>query len=390
MKILVLGAGMQGRAALHDLARSPDVSHVIAADVDTRGAADFVATLGADKIAFETVDATEHDRVAALMRECHAVIDLLPTRFRSDMTQLAVANGVHLVNASYATPQDEALAAEAAARGCAVLPEFGLDPGIDIVMAAAALAAFDEVSAFLSYGAGIPERSAANNPLQYKISWSFAGVLDSYQRPARLLRDGQPLELARDQVFDADNTHSVEVEALGTLEAIPNGDVTPFLKRFGLGDTVREAGRFSLRWPGHAAFWSKMVALGFLDDTPLAIGDAHVSPRQFVHDLLAPQLQYGAGERDIALARVEVEGRKNDSRKRLIYQVIDRRDLETGLLGMQRTVGYTASIGAQMILRGDIAERGLLSPATDVPTAVFFDELRKRGIAVERTELPAD
>ena len=105
MLILVLGAGMQGRAALHDLARSPDVSHVIAADVDTRGAADFVATLGADKIAFKPVDATEHDRVAALMRECHAGIDLLPTRFRADTTRLAVAHGVHLVNASDPIPQ---------------------------------------------------------------------------------------------------------------------------------------------------------------------------------------------------------------------------------------------------------------------------------------------
>ena len=34
MKILLLGVGLQGRAALYDLAHSPDVTHVIAADAD--------------------------------------------------------------------------------------------------------------------------------------------------------------------------------------------------------------------------------------------------------------------------------------------------------------------------------------------------------------------
>ena len=53
---------------------------------------------------------------------------------------------------------------------------------------------------------------------------------------------------------------------------------------------------------------------------------------------------------------------------------------------MNRTVGYTASIGAQMILRGDIRKRGLLSPLTDIPTDIFFEELRQRGITVQRAE----
>ena len=34
MRILLLGVGMQGKAALHDLANSPDVSEIIAADKD--------------------------------------------------------------------------------------------------------------------------------------------------------------------------------------------------------------------------------------------------------------------------------------------------------------------------------------------------------------------
>ena len=43
----------------------------------------------------------------------------------------------------------------------------------------------------------------------------------------------------------------------------------------------------------------------------------------------------------------------------MLLQVIDRRDLETGLTAMNRTVGFTASIGAQMLGVGSIAKRGL-------------------------------
>jgi predicted HTH domain antitoxin len=39
-----------------------------------------------------------------------------------------------------------------------------------------------------------------------------------------------------------------------------------------------------------------------------------------------------------------------------------------------------------MILRGDIAKRGLLSPLTDVPVSLFLQELQARGITVKRYE----
>ena len=70
----------------------------------------------------------------------------------------------------------------------------------------------------------------------------------------------------------------------------------------------------------------------------------------------------------------------------IFHQTLDRRDMETGLLAMQRTVGCTASIGAQMILRGDITKRGLLTPTRDIPVDTFIAELEKRNIIITRTE----
>jgi lysine 6-dehydrogenase len=176
------------------------------------------------------------------------------------------------------------------------------------------------------------------------------------------------------------------MEGYGNLEAYPNGNVVHYLDAMGVTATVKNAGRFAMRWAGHCAFWYPLAQLGFLDQAPIPVGNASIAPREFVRRLLEPQLQYAEDERDVAVIRVDVRGIKNGRRRRLLYQVIDLRDLTTGLLAMNRTVGYTASIGAQMILRGDIEKRGLLSPLTDIPTDIFFKELRERGITVEREE----
>jgi lysine 6-dehydrogenase len=67
--------------------------------------------------------------------------------------------------------------------------------------------------------------------------------------------------------------------------------------------------------------------------------------------------------------------------------LIDRRDLATGLTAMNRTVGFTASIGAQLIGRGVVDKRGLLSPVTDIPYDIVVNELANRGIHITSEHL---
>ena len=64
-------------------------------------------------------------------------------------------------------------------------------------------------------------------------------------------------------------------------------------------------------------------------------------------------------------------------------RLLIERDLETGLLAMSLGVGWTASLVAQMMARGEIAAPGLLSPAQDIPYGRFLTELAHRGIHIE-------
>lgn len=386
MKILLLGVGLQGKAALYDLVNSPAVTQVIAADANYDDLAAYVDSLKTDKVTPVRLDARDKAQVSQQMKLAQAVIVLLPQQFRLDIARLAVENGIHFIETSYALPDYAELGTKAEARNVTLLPEFGLDPGIDLVLAGRAVREFDEVNELHAYGTGVPELKAAVNPIKYKISWTFAGVLNAYQRPARLLKNGRVIELTPSEMFDETNIHMVDVEGLGRMEAYYNGDAVKYIDVLQIKETATDTGRYSLRWPGHSAFWKKVVELGFLDEKPIPVGGQEVSPRQFVHDLLSPQLQYQSNERDVAAIRIEVTGLKDGQRKRVIYQMVDRRDLDTGLLAMQRTVGYTASIGAQMILSGQIQKRGLLTPTRDIPSDIFMAELERRGIKIQRWE----
>jgi saccharopine dehydrogenase-like NADP-dependent oxidoreductase len=131
-----------------------------------------------------------------------------------------------------------------------------------------------------------------------------------------------------------------------------------------------------------------MVKCGFLDDRPLRVGDASAAPIQFTAALLGSQAQfrYADDEQDMALVRVDVRGILEGRRKRVIYQLIDVRDLETGFTAMQRTVGFTLSLGARLILEGKIPKHGLLT-ALDVPYESVIPALEKHDIRVARREM---
>jgi lysine 6-dehydrogenase len=385
MKILLLGVGMQGKATLHDLARSEEVGEVIAADRDFKALKAHVASRGyGDKVRCEYVNADKHDSISHLLeQQPDVVVDLLPVRYCSQVAAVAVNHGVHLVNTFYAPPAVKDLADKAKAREITILPEFGMDPGIDLVLLDQAVHALDTVEEIVSYGAGIPESEAVDNPLKYKETWTFEGVVQSYWRAGRVIRDGQVIEIKEAEIFAPENIHTIEIEGLGRLEAYPNGDALRYAESLGIdASELRKMGRYALRWPGHCAFWKALVDLHLLDPEPVMIGSVAVDRKLFLAHAIEPHIQLGPDERDIVIVRVEATGTKDGQKKRAVYQMIDRRDLQTGFTAMSRTVGYTASIGAQLIASGQITQRGVLAPVTDIPYDLLASELDKRGIQI--------
>jgi len=382
--VLLLGVGLQGKAALYDLMHSKGISQVIAADRDLKMLQAYVDTLDSDAVQTVPVDATDRARLIDLMGlGVDIVIDLLPSSLCHVTAKAAVEARVPLVNACYAHEiEDLNDAAEAA--GVTLLPESGMDPGIDLVLAGLAVSQVDEVHDLITYGSGFPEAKAADNPIKYKITWTWEGVLRSYYRSARLLVDGDEARIPAKDQFANEYIHTVTLEGVGTLEAFPNGDAIRYAEQVGILNTVKNVARYVTRWPGHCAFWKKIVDLKLLSDAPVPGICGSISPLEFLtrHVGSQPQMQYREDERDVAWIHVEVRGLKEGKQREVIYDVVDFRDPETGFFAMNRTTGFTASIVAQMILDGTINKRGVLSPLCDLPAQPFLQALRERDVRV--------
>lgn len=383
MKIVVLGGlGYQGKAALIDLMRSAAVTEVVCADARTEGLSALAGFEGFGKVRAVQVDAASPASLAALLEQgADAAIDLLPIRFMLPAFEAAVAAQVPLVSTNYAHPLRH-LDRSARERGVVLMPECGLDPGIDLVIIGGAVPRFDRLTRLDSYCGGIPEKAACDNPLNYKISWNWEMVLTSQMRPARFIRDGAALDVPAAEQHVCAMNHDIDFPGLGRLEAIPNGDAVAYIERLGLSETIREAGRYSLRWPGWRALWRSLKALGFLEEVPVP-GLGGLTPKQFLVKHLEPRLQYGPEEKDLTPMVNVFEGEKDGRRLRLTTRLIIERDLESGLLAMSLGVGWTASLVAQMIARGEIATPGLLSPVQDIPYERFMREWKQRGVQVE-------
>jgi lysine 6-dehydrogenase len=386
MKALVIGFGLQGKAVVHDLEQSSLVTAVVVADIEVAKAAEYCRKKGYQKARVVQLDATRHDALHRLAKESEAqvLICMLPRDFQYALAEAAISAGIPFASSSYAGNLVE-LDAQARQKGVTILPEMGMDPGIDLILGRLAVAELEEVHGLHSYGAGIPEPAcAAENSIHYKISWTLDGLLQSYNRPARLLKQGQEISIPGDQIFKPQHGHSVSVEGVGRLDAYPNGDAIRYMDVFGLRPGLTDMGRFALRWPGHNQFWQVMAELGFLEDIPLKIGTAEISPRRFLVHHLAPRLQYREDERDLIIIRIEAWGRRGGRPCRATYELIDYRDLDTGLFAMNRAVGFTTSIAAQMLLSGQIKRPGVLSPVTDVPARAFVQELEQRGMKIQK------
>jgi saccharopine dehydrogenase-like NADP-dependent oxidoreductase len=387
MKIAVLGGlGMQGKAALLDLARSAQVREIVCADFNLKEWDKFSALTDVSKIKPLQVDGSSKKALVALFKKgFDAVIDLLPQPFMVNAFEAAVETSVPLVSTNYGKPIQH-LHESARAAGVALMPECGLDPGIDLVICGHAVKQFDELHLLNSYCGGFPEKKACTNPLNYKISWNFDTVLRSHKRPAVIIQKGRTLSIPAERQHENEMIHTIQFPGLGELEAIPNGDAAFYTELLGLGAGIREAGRYSLRWPGWCAFFAPIKRLGLLSDEPVKGLDCAVTPHQFMVKLLEPQLQYTADEKDIVAMVNIFSGLKNGRLKTITSTLLIERDLKSGLYGMSLGVGFPASMVAQMIASGMIAKKGVLNPALDVPYAPFMAALRQRGIVVNEKE----
>lgn len=382
MRMLVLGAGLQGSACAYDLLQDKRVERVVVGDVRLDRIPSFLEKLTTDsRLELRAVDARDANALRAAMTDVDAVMNALPYYFNLEVTKVAIEAGIHYcdLGGNTAIVFDQMKLDEAArAKNISIIPDCGLAPGMVNILAESGINTLDQVNAVRMFVGGLPQQPEP--PLNYQIVYSIEGVLDYYTTPSWVLDNGLPKQV--DALSDLETVRFPD--PVGALEAFHTaGGLSTMASRY--QGKVKTMAYKTLRYPGHAEIMRAIRELGLLDLTPVDVRGKSVVPRDVFIANAEPKLRKEGGK-DLVALRVEVEGKKAGKLTTITFDLIDFYDEKNHVSAMERTTGYSLSITGLMQAERRVTGTGVMAPELAMPADQYIAELAKRGIKITRSE----
>jgi lysine 6-dehydrogenase len=377
MRLLVLGAGLQGSACAYDLLQQSGVQQVTIADLNPERIPGLLRPYVGERLALLRLDVQDGAALRAAMRGHDAVQNAAPYGFNFPVARAAVDVGVHCADLGGNTEivvQQQQLDAAARRQNVSIIPDCGVAPGMVNILAAEGIRRVGDADVVKIYVGGLPQ--CPEPPLNYQIVYSLAGALDYYTTPSWVLRDGKPA-----RVDALSELESVTFPApVGELEAFHTGGGISILP-WAYADRVRTMEYKTLRYPGHVAIMRPIRELGLLDLAPVVVNGTKIVPRDAFIATVSPKLTKPEG-RDLVALRVVVRG-KNGSQA--AWQLLDYYDEVHGISAMMRTTGFSLAITGLMQVDGRVTARGVQTPDVAVPFGDYVAELARRGVEIRET-----
>jgi lysine 6-dehydrogenase len=380
MRIFVLGAGMMGRAVVHDLGGAREVQRIIVADFD-RGRAHGVARkFGHGKARGAFADVRDPAHLARILRGSDVVVNCTQFNWNLDVMRAALAARIDYMDLGglyHMTRKQFALDRDFRRIGRIAIAGMGGAPGITNVMARALCDTLDRVRSIRVYNAGA-DQQRYDSPIAY--TFSIATILDELTTPPVAFENGQYTE--KPMLSDPEPgtfpepigkivlRHSIHSE-LGTLPA-------SFAKK-----GVREV-FFKINYePQLVNLVRDLAQTGFTSRELIPVNGTRVAPRA----VLLALLQKHATKKtplDVEALRVVVSGKQNGHRTSLAMEMWADHCVRPQLSAVARDTGFPAAIAAVMRGRGEIQGTGVQAPENVVPPKPFFTELKQRGFRFRR------
>ena len=380
MKIVVLGAGLMGRAVVHDLAGAREVRDIVVADFDRERAQEVARKFGDGKASGLVADVRDTRRLAKVLRGCEVVVNCTQYNWNLEVMRAALAARVHYMDLGglyHMTKKQFALDRDFRRIGKLAIPGMGGAPGITNVMARALADKMERVVSIRVYNAGADEQKY-DSPIAY--SFSIATILDELTLSPIHFVGGRYVEkpmLSEPEsgTFPAPIgkitlRHSIHSE-LGTL-------AESFRKK-----GVREV-FFKINYdPKLVELVRNLVDAGFTGREAIAVNGTQVAPRAVLLALMQKKAP-SKTPLDVEALRVVVTGKNKKAPVGLAMEMWADHTARPQLSAVARDTGFPAAIAAVMHGRGEIPGLGVQAPENVVPPEPFFRELKKRGFTFRR------
>lgn len=379
-KYAIIGSGAQGTASAYDLIKFGNAEKIILIDNNKERLKKAVETLNkltnTDVCQPQFLDVKDKDKILSILDGVSSIISGVPYYFNLELTKMAIQVGANFCDFGGNTEvvQNQlSLNKEAIDKNISVIPDCGMDPGMNISFIQYLVDNYDELETVKSYGAGLLQNPKP--PWNYGLSFHINGLTNEYYGNALFLRNSKVKEVPCLTEYEVLNFPS----PLGKLEAaVTSGGLSTL--PYELEGKVTTLENKTLRYLGHWERFKAYSDLGLFEESPIEVDGNKIIPRNIYHALLAPKITIKE-LRDICIIKIFALGTKNGNKIETEIELIDYYDELTGFTAMQRLTGWHASVMAILAANGK-TKKGANSVSTAIEGKIIIEELQKRGLNI--------
>ena len=372
MKVLVLGgAGAVCNETTRDLAQYSKFDEIVVAEYNLDAAHQLIKEIGDPRLKAVQFDANDYNSMLKLFPGHDVVISGLPCEYDPVVTKACVEAGVNGLDV--ATEEDQwSYDAVAKEKDMVYITGVGATPGITNAMAKHAVNQMDEVDEIQINFAAF--RCPAPAPgLLVTFLWEFNPKTET----RFYVKNGE-----KHMVGPFEGLKMVDYKGeIGVQEVcyIPHPETRTMPKSLGVKN-VSVHGCF----PPQAMNLAKtMLEWGLFDEETFTYKGVETNACDMMLELLlrsprtkeTPVWGYGLV--------LEVFGKKDGKDLKIkLWNEHPPMAEWGGKAAYYKNIAVPLSIGAQMIVRGDVDARGVVPPETAIDPSILFDELKLRGIEI--------
>ncbi|MCK4919655.1 MAG: saccharopine dehydrogenase NADP-binding domain-containing protein [Bacteroidales bacterium] len=343
--IVVLGAGLVGKAIILDLYKS---YNILVIDIDKNKLSKL------DKIPnIETLvtDLAVDTNIRKVIKNADLVIGAVPGFMGFNMLKNVIEAGKNIVDISFFPEDPFKLDILAKDNNVTAVVDCGVCPGMGNIILGRYIGKFD-INSYKCLVGGLPQNPV--KPWGYKAVFSPIDVIEEYTRPARFKEHGQIV--TKPALSDAE---FVNLDPVGTLEEWNSDGLRSLLDTMPHIPNLLEK---TLRYPGTIEYLNVLRELGYFSDVEIDVKGNKVRPIDLTAELLFPKWKLEKGEKEFTIMQVIIEGKQNNKQIKYVYDLYDEYNKASDTFSMARTTGYTCTAAAELVLKGSFNEKGVNPP----------------------------
>ena len=366
------GTGNIGRWVVRDLFDFSDCEIVVAGR-DITEAKKYVRSFHSQRVKSVAVNVSNISQTARVLNGADVVVNGVLYYYNLHVMRACLKAGVHYVDLGglfHMTRKQLKLHSMFKKKGLIGVLGCGATPGITNVMAAYGARAFDSVEeVHISFG----DADFTHYDQPFVLPYTMHTLFDEFTKKPAVLHHGR-LRFVAPRSGETEIAFPAPVGKQKGFYSL-HSELATLPQAFGLKEC-------SFR----VTFDEKFIAeIEFLIDAGLA-SDAKVNgiaPRDVTARIMDQWLpRKGTKINDVEYLRVEMKGRRKGRGKKSVLYCKTMANKKYNIPAGTYDTAVPASIVAQMIMSGEIADHGVMAPEACINPEMFFAELKKRRINV--------